>query len=412
VKHALHAALDKDVHSLLCDHATRRPETPFLHWEPFSGEPETYSYERLYREACALADGLKSRGVKSGEFLMLHATNSPEYLITWHACAMLGVVVVTTNPRSVQDEMDYFIGDSKPRWVITQPALDAEAYVHKKVDPMSPLSVQYTSGTTSRPKGVVWTHANAIWGGQVGAAHLQLRADDVAMVFTPLCHTNAMSWTHFPVLWSGGSMVMHPKFSASRYWPSVLKHDCSWGNAIPFAVQALAMQPVPDNHNIRLWVVGAANVGPIEQHFGITFIGAWGMTEIVTHGTYTPVHLSAPPLSMGMPVPEFELAILDPNNEPVETGDVGLLKIRGQRGVQIFLEYLNNPDATNSSFDKESWFDTGDRVRQVENGHLWLKPRLLGGRMKCAGNYPLHLFGLPSPVKNSARLFWKRVRIR
>ena len=165
-------------------------------------------------------------------------------------------------------------------------------------------------------------------------------------------------------------MVMHPKFSASRYWPSVLKHDCSWGNAIPFAVQALAMQPVPDNHNIRLWVVGAANVGPIEQHFGITFIGAWGMTEIVTHGTYTPVHLSAPPLSMGMPVPEFELAILDSNNEPVETGDVGLLKIRGQRGVQIFLEYLNNPDATNGSFDEEGWFDTGDRVRQVENGHL------------------------------------------
>jgi len=365
-----------------------------FHWEPFTGAAVTYSYKDFYTQVCALAGGLKSRGVKPGGYLMLHAVNAPEYLMTWHACAMLGAIVVTTNPRSVQDEMDYFIDHSKPRWLVTQPAFlhlfethtdkfewiacmatDGGEISDVDIPDGVSLSVQYTSGTTSRPKGVVWTHANAIWGGQVGAAHLQLRTDDIAMVFTPLCHTNAMSWTHFPVLWSGGAMVMHPKFSASRYWSAVQKHNCTWGNAIPFAVQALAMQPVPENHTIRLWVVGAANVGPIEKHFGITFIGAWGMTEIVTHGTYTPMHLSAPTLSMGMPVPEFELAVLDANDDAVEPGEVGLLKIRGKRGVQIFLEYLNNPEATNSSFDADGWFDTGDRVRQVEGGHLRFSDR-------------------------------------
>lgn len=405
----------KDIHFILKAHANRTPDAPFLHWTPFSGDHKTYSYKAFYNQVLSLASGLSARGIGKGDFLILHSNNSPEFLLTWHACAAIGAVIVTTNPRSSLDELRYFVEHAKPRAVITQPAfldlfkqIDAklewiastrtdsgepadklpkniipfedllgDAYDFKEatLDSMTPLSVQYTSGTTSRPKGVVWTHANALWAGQVGASHKMIGADDTAIVITPLCHTNAMSWAHLPVLWSGGALALQPKFSASRFWDVAVKYGCTWGNVIPFAVHALATKPVPDNHKMRFWIVGAANVGPVEDMFGVSFIGAWGMTETVIHATYTPPHLPSPPISMGMPMPQYAFKVVDGNNELAEVGEVGNLKVKGRRGVSLFLEYLHNPDATKASFDADGWFDTGDRVIRYEQGHFRFSDR-------------------------------------
>lgn len=407
---SLHLAMDKDFHWLLRNHANRRPNAPLLHWEPFEGTARSWTYLEFYGEVRKFAAGLSAKGARRGDFLLLHANNCPEFLIAYHACAALGVVVVTTNPRSAVEEMRYFINHSKVKYAITQPefvdliretgpelewiastetnSVDAVSSLADDIipfrdfftddsdlqiepnDPLAPLSVQYTSGTTSRPKGVVWTHANALWGAQVGAAHNVLRDIDTGIVFTPLCHTNAMSWAHFPVLWSGGAMVLQPKFSASRFWPAALKHHCTWANVIPFAMQALATQPIPEEHAFRYWVIGAANIGPVEDLFRIPFVGAWGMTELIAHGTYTPPQLSSPARSMGMPATEFELKIVDADGQDVARGETGLLKVRGVPGITLFKEYLHNPEATAGSFDDQGWFDTGDRVFQGEDGHL------------------------------------------
>ncbi|WP_321490080.1 AMP-binding protein [uncultured Hyphomonas sp.] len=407
---SLHVAMDKDFHWLLKNHAERRPDAPMLHWEPFEGEAQTWTYGVFYKDVRRCAAGLHGKGVRRGDFVLLHANNCPEFLIAYHACAALGAVVVTTNPRSAIEEMRYFISHSRVRFAITQPEFvaliretgpdlewiasternstepsgsipdgivafhelfaDDTHFDIERNDPMAPLSVQYTSGTTSRPKGVVWTHANALWGSQTVASHNLLRDIDTAIVFTPLCHTNAMSWAHYGVLWSGGAMVLQPKFSASRFWPAALKHGCTWANVIPFAMQALATLPVPEDHAFRYWVIGAANIGPAENLFRVTFVGAWGMTELIAHGTYTPPQLSSPERSMGMPAPEFELKIVDDNGQDVAQGETGLLKVRGVPGITLFKEYLYNPEATAGSFDEEGWFDTGDRVFQTADGHL------------------------------------------
>lgn len=62
------------------------------------------------------------------------------------------------------------------------------------------MSVQYTSGTTSRPKGVVWTHANALWAARVNGAHEHLRADDCHLITMPLFHANAMAYSLLPTI--------------------------------------------------------------------------------------------------------------------------------------------------------------------------------------------------------------------
>lgn len=402
---------DKNIHLILKAHADKRPDTPFLHWTPFSGDHKTYSYKEFYDAALRVAAGLRAKNIGAGDYVLLHANNCPEFLLTWHACAALGAIVVTTNPRSSRDELAYFIGHANPKCVITQPEFlglfkdikghyewlactetnsgePADAPLPDNIVPfktlfssaskfepansgsLTPLSVQYTSGTTSRPKGVVWTHGNAVWAGCVGASHKIIRSDDVAMVITPLCHTNAMSWAHLPVLWSGGSMALQPKFSASRFWDVVQRYKCTWGNIIPFAVHALMTKPVPKDHTMRFWIVGAANVGPIEQHFSVDFIGAWGMTETVIHATYTPPQLPAAPISMGLPMPQYDFKVTSKDGAPTKLGETGDLYIRGERGISMFIEYLHNPEVTNASFDADGWFDTGDRVILAEGGHL------------------------------------------
>lgn len=404
---ALDPYADKDVHWLLRTHAETRGDSVFLAWEPFAQAPREWTYAHFYADVRKVAAALRDRGLERGDRLLIHAGNSPEFLLAWYACALLGVVAVTTNPRCAAAEVAYFIEHSRARaalvestyldliaqtgarldWIVAIPADgddaplpghvapfaslrgDDAALVTQPHDPMTPLSVQYTSGTTSRPKGVVWTHANALWAAQIGAAHNQLRSDDVALVFTPLCHANAMSWGHLPMLWTGGKVVLQPRFSASRFWPVAMRHRCTWGNVIPFAIQALAGQEVP-RHHFRHWVVGAANFGGLDEHFRVGIVGAWGMTETVTHGTFTPPQLPAPERSIGLPAPEYEVQIVGPDGAPVAHGETGLLKVRGLRGRALFLEYLNDPAATAASFDADGWFDTGDRVYQVADGHL------------------------------------------
>jgi crotonobetaine/carnitine-CoA ligase len=90
-------------------------------------------------------------------------------------------------------------------------------------DPWAPFGIQYTSGTTARPKAVLWTHANALWGAKMCALHEGLRADDVHLTYLPLFHTNAQVYSVLASLWVGATVVLQPRFSASRFWPVSLR---------------------------------------------------------------------------------------------------------------------------------------------------------------------------------------------
>ncbi|MBA4210697.1 MAG: ATP-dependent acyl-CoA ligase, partial [Parvibaculum sp.] len=104
----VHPFSNFDVPHLLAAHVAARPEHPFLIWEPFEGEARTWSYARFQHEVMQVGAGLKKRGVKFGERVLVHLDNCPESLIAWYACAHLGAVAVTTNARSVADDLTYF----------------------------------------------------------------------------------------------------------------------------------------------------------------------------------------------------------------------------------------------------------------------------------------------------------------
>lgn len=407
----VHPFTGRDLPWLLEARAQGRPDHPFLVFAPNDAPPETWTYRSFRGAVARFAGGLAAEGVRQGDCVVLHMENCIEFLIAWHALSRIGAVAVTTNTRSSPDELAYFVEHCGAETAITQPkfqsplaqaggrlkrlvvtsreagdaplvARDAGAIPFEKLlagnperapqrpaDPLAFNSVQYTSGTTSRPKGVVWTHANALWGARVGAEGLQLSDRDVGHTCLPLYHTNALSFSHLATLWSGSTLVFQQKFSASRYWSCVTQHGCTWGVQIPFMLKALREKPVPP-HSFRMWGLGSLDPPAYAKAFGIPILGWFGMTETVT----VPI-LSTPGLpgrigSMGFVTPGYEIEVRREDGSHVEFGESGMLWIRGVAGLSLFAAYLNNPEATEQAFDASGWFLTGDRVTPHADGSI------------------------------------------
>jgi crotonobetaine/carnitine-CoA ligase len=365
--------------------ARGRSDHPLLVWEPFEGPPETWSYGRFRHEARAIAAGLQRRGLVPGDRVALLLDNSPQFLLAWTAVVLAGGAAVCLNTRSTRDDLAYYgshatvvgtitgdayaddVGATMPGWIAVSDILgDPADFRPPAADPWRPASIQYTSGTTARPKAVVWTAANCAWAGRVGAAHQRLTADDVNLVHLPLFHTNALSYSFLSTLWAGGTVVLQPRFSASRFWDVAVRNRCTWTAMVSFCVRALAGREAPRQHAFRGWG-NSYCIPPGEGPGGVGAMGWFGMTETVSHPICSDPLVSDRPGSMGRPVPEYEVSIVDDNGRPAEDG---LLLVRGVPGMSLFSEYLGDAAATAAAFTPDGWFRTGDRVRRNPEGTL------------------------------------------
>ncbi|HVV43198.1 MAG TPA: AMP-binding protein [Nitrobacter sp.] len=400
-----------DVPWLLRMRAETRRDHPFLIWAPFDQPARSWSYGEFHARVGALAAGLARRGVKPGDPVLIHLDNCIEAMLAWFACVELGAIAVTTNTRSAAAEIEYFAGHCGAVAAITQPAYaelvaancrglrwiavtshdagapPAQGYIpprterfetlfadaadrpRRAADPFAPCSVQYTSGTTSRPKAVLWTHANALWGAKVNAVHQDLHAGDVHQTYLPLFHTNALAYSMLSSLWVGASCVIQPRFSASRFWSVAAEHRCTWTSTIPFCMKALLEREIPRQHSFRLWG-SAICEPPAFAAFGVKIIGWWGMTETITHGIIGEVDQPNTPMAIGRAAPEYVIRVTDDDGQPTAVGDTGNLAIKGIPGLSLFKEYLHNEQATRDSFDDHGYFLTGDRVTLLDGGFI------------------------------------------
>jgi len=406
-----------DVPWMLKQWAQRTPDKACLIWCPFDGDYRSFTYAELFDKSRRLAAGLSARGAKPGDFVLLHMDNSPEFIVSWYACAILGAVAVSTNTRSVGRDLSYFTEVTEAVCSLTQPKFanlikdacpdlafmgvtdndagqfraDAGELIRstggiafddlfadrplalRPPDHRRNLSIQFTSGTTSRPKAVLWTHANALWAAKTNAQHLRIRHEDVTLTSFPLFHTNAQSYSMLTTHWTGGTLVLQPKFSASRYWQVILDHQVTWTTMIGFSLKAMATRPVP-RHHLRFFLLGV-RAPEVESYFGVATVGYWGMTETLTQGTIADFDHLGPPMNIGRCAPEYQIQVRKPDGQLCGPGELGHLHIRGVRGVTLFKAYYRNPETTESAFDADGWFETGDIVRSDENGWLYFSDR-------------------------------------
>jgi crotonobetaine/carnitine-CoA ligase len=393
---------------LLDMRAEQAPNRRFFVWEPFAGPSRAFSYAEFARAVARVAGGLSRRGILRGDKALIYLDNCPELLLTWFACLRLGAVAVFANTRSAPDELRYCAEHSGAIAAVTQPSYAAtvaaalpaaRAMIVTSYDPtdvrgvsvnngrdhsfdellsaeemraepcpaLAAAYVLYTSGTTGRPKGVIWTHANAMWAAKVNAAHEGLTASDVHLICLPLFHINAQAYGVLASMWAGASFVLQPRFSASRFWEVSVANRCTWASQIYFSLRTLATKEFPANHFYRLWGTGVCG-HPLGTKFGVPTIGWWGMTETISHPIVGELQVPNRPQTIGHAAAEYEVAVVDETGRPVDVGETGELLVRGTPGVSLFGGYLRDAEATANAFDADGWFKSGDRVTVYADG--------------------------------------------
>ncbi len=396
----------QDLPWLLAHRAEHRATHPALIWDPLGGAVHSWSYQELWDDVRRLAAGLHARGVKVGDKVLLHADNCPELVLAWLACATVGAVGVTTNTKSVAEEVAWFAEKAQCVAAITQPqyaevvanvgpdvawvavtpptedapvtAVDhrfvsfdglfgeVDDWPGREIEPLLPYCIMFTSGTTSKPKGVVHTHANAIWASRTGARNIDLGPEDRYLVYTPFFHVNAQTWSLLPVFAMGATAVLVPKWSSSRFWETVQRHEITHFSLMPFTMSTL-MVPDRPHTSLRVGVFGLI-VPNARDVFGCEVYAAYGMTETVIHAITGKPSEHPELMSMGRVTPGYELAVVDQaTGELCEVGRTGELWLRGVRGIELFLEYFDNPEANAKSFE-DGWFKTGDMVKMTAGG--------------------------------------------
>ncbi len=322
-----------------------------------------------------MAAGLHQRGITKGDKVLLHCENCPEMVIAWYACATVGAVGVTTNTKSVGPEMTYLAGHAQCVAAITQPQFASlvsenatalkwiavtednsgeaatetlpagvetfadlygaeDGFPGRPVEPMLPVGIMYTSGTTSRPKAVVHTHANAIWASRVGPNNIDMTGDDIYLIYLPFFHVNAQSWTTWSTLGVGGTVVLMPKWSVSRFWEVAVRRKVTHISLLPFVFTALMAPDKPAN-SLRVGVFGLI-VPELEAAFGFRVLAAYGMTETVTHCIHSEVKGEHNPAAFDGQADRRLSVPGGRTRSPVSScadGSIGELWVRGVRGA-------------------------------------------------------------------------------
>ena len=343
------------------------------------------SYGDVAARTRDLAGAFAGRGVATGDRVGVMLGNSAEMLLAWFALQRLGAAMVPLNVRYRADDARHVLEDAEVRLVVAweehRPLLEGLADVVSPAEldagpraawtpadePGRTVSVQYTSGTTGRPKGCVLSHR--YWttlAGSLVDGFPHLGPDDVLLTAQPFHYVDPQ-WNAVAALLAGGRMVGLDGFHPSTFWAKVREHEVTYVYCLAaMPTLLLRMPPDPLDHEHHVRVVQCSAIPPalhadLEERWGVPWFEAFGMTETGADLRVTPEEHDelVGTGCLGRPAAHRE-ARLD---------DAGQLWLRGP-GMMDGYRGLPSP------FDADGWFPTGDLARRDDAGRLYLTGRL------------------------------------
>ena len=367
------------------------------------------------RVATALLAGREDLQEKRVAFLL--TPGFPWVAVQW-GIWRAGGVAVPLPLNSTRSEMEYFIDDTKASTLVfdaqAEPLLAPIAAVRgirglscDQVLACQPAElpdianerramILYTSGTTSRPKGVVTTHANITAQIMCLIEAWEWSADDHILLCLPLHHVHGIVNVVSCALWSSATCEMLPRFDANAVWERIAGGSVTLFMAVPTVYVKLiaAWDAAPPERRatlseactkLRLMVSGSAAlpVSTLERWkeiSGHTLLERYGMTEIGM-ALSNPLRGERVPGSVGTPLPSVEVQLVGEDGQPVAPGTPGEIEVRGP---SVFAEYWGKPDAMRDAF-RDGWFRTGDTA-VVENGVYRILGRTNIDILKTGGN--------------------------
>jgi fatty-acyl-CoA synthase len=413
------ALVDNTVGDLLVARAAEDPDREALVGVRHgSADTDRLTYREVLEEASRVATALSELSPPGG-FVALWAPNVVEWSIIQYGAALAGVVLVALNPVLRDEDLDYALRHSGasvllhadvsrdyPMAAIAErvcaaiPGLrrvslsdtaawkaatvDADIVAGAASNPDAPVMLQYTSGTTGRPKGVLLTHRALVNVAKLSMEAVGVPAGAVCVNPLPLFHTAGCVIATLGPLWVGGTAVVCERFAPGPVLETLRTENADVLFYVPAVLGALLEQQRAGTAappRLRIIMGGASEVPAAlidgaEAVFGASVFNLYGQTELAPVLTLTrPADSRRDRLStVGRPLPQVDCKIIDPEKGRVlgvgESGEICA------RGYQQFVEYLHDPEATTRALDDEGYVRTGDLGAMDARGFLTVTGRL------------------------------------
>lgn len=369
-----------------------------------------HSWSQLHREALQLAGYLNSRyGIERGDRVALFMPNGYPWVLAYFAVISLGAIVVPINARLTAAELKYILADCDARLLISTASQGKELAQAEKpeqavlmlddpasllgeqpdtfqappLSPSDPCTLLYTSGTTGKPKGVLFNHNNLLTVATTTAVEMGVRHASRLLHMMPLTHSAPVHVFLLGGALTGASQVVLSEFRPDLLLDFVERERTTHFFGAPVAYLLTAAQPdvrQRDLSSMQAWVYGGAPLSAEQVRTVRDALGSdrlycvYGLTEAGPSGTLmTPEEHLHKAGSIGRRgALHTEVRLVDGQQREVADEVVGEIQIRGEGMMQA---YWNNPQATAECLTDEGWLFSGDLAWRDSDGYLWIVGR-------------------------------------
>ncbi|MDS9472107.1 AMP-binding protein [Sporosarcina pasteurii] len=450
------------------------------------------TYKEFDEETDLLAKAFIGMGIEKGEHIAIWSDNKRQWLLSQYATGKMGAALVTVNTNYQAAELEYLLQQSESTTLILDESFKGTSYIDiirticpelvesrgdnivsenlprlkrvilmtereeegmykwsdlmahasnvsdeqleerfQSLDPDDVINIQYTSGTTGFPKGVMLTHNNIVNNGKIIGDRMKLTEQDKVCIPVPFFHCFGCVLGTLAAVTHASSMVIIEQFDAGKVLQAVQDEKCTALHGVPTMFIAELNHPEfheYDTSSLRTGIM-AGSTCPIEvMRRVIDDMGAseiticYGQTEsspVITQTT-TDDPIEKRVSTVGKPHPHVEVKVVDPTTgEEVAVGEPGEL---WTRGYHVMKGYYNNEEATREAIDEDGWLRTGDIAIMDEDGYIDVTGRIRdmvirGGEniypreieeflYKHPGIEDVQIIGVPDPKYGEELMAW------
>lgn len=417
-------------------------------------EGRNIEYGELSSMANKLADTMKNEGVIRGDRIALYLPNIPEFIVCYLAALKIGAIAISVNPMLKSEELKYIINDSgsillctvgelmlnvkREQYTALRNVLICEGndqgnptiaeWIAKGSEECTTLdmdsedyaAILYTSGTTGFPKGATLSHGNVTSNAYTAAHHAGYTANDRMALFLPIFHVFGQNFIMNGTFAAGATLILYRRFVPDKVLSSISKNRVTMFFAVPAIYINLLNMDLSeyDLSSIR-YEFSAASTMPQEislkwkKKFGRSIFEGYGLTESSPFACYNHDYKYKFG-SIGTPVENVEIKILDEQDKEVPTGVWGEICIKGPG---VMKGYWNKPEESAKAL-RNGWLHSGDTGTMDEQGYVFIVDRVKD-MINAAGfkiwpaeveqylyRHPaikeLAVYGIPHPEKGEA----------
>jgi malonyl-CoA/methylmalonyl-CoA synthetase len=381
--------------------------------ETGDGTPLFYTWRDLERGTAMIANLLDSLDLPEGSRIAVQTEKSVEALMLYLAVLRAGFVYLPLNTAYQRGEIEYFVGNAEPAVLVCAQknfgwasriafaaktkhvftlnddrtgSLLQRAAMHRDVHdaahrgPDDLAAILYTSGTTGRSKGAMLTHANLLSNAQVLRTYWGWKPGDVLIHALPIFHVHGLFVASHGALLNGSRMIWFAKFDPRAVIPRL--RDATVFMGVPTLYVRLLNEASLTRAacaHMRLFISGSAPLlletfTLFEERTGHTILERYGMSEtaMLTSNPYDPKDGERRGGTVGFPLPDVGVRVVDDHAAPCAAGEIGNIEVRGPN---VFEGYWRMPEKTKEEFTADGWFKTGDVGRIDAQGYVTIVGR-------------------------------------